>query len=366
MKSRVLVLTGVLMLSAVAADALGDGRRFDTGASMTAPASRAPEEIVKLAHFVGQWDVVYETYIGDSLATRADGMSEVTYMNRGHAFMERFHCMDHDGQGTDLSTIAFIVYNKARQLWSQGIANSHSERIAVYSGGFEDGNLVLHNAQRRRGGVILTYYRRVTTHVDDDHVDVEQQESVDFGSSWNTTGQLRYTRRSPSEDFMPTASDYGEAAPGLPEEATQFDFLIGEWNNAHDLTFPNGRNVKFSTNATAVHVLDGHAIMEYSWFDADPNVPDAATTIVRIYNRQMRRWECMYSTNRFNSILYFGGVKEGERIVLHQFDADATDSPISQWIFHDMAADTYDWHANTSRDRGATWKKTWIIQAERK
>ena len=96
--------------------------------------------------------------------------------------------------------------------------------------------------------------------------------------------------------------------------------------------------------------------MEFNWADLDPNLPDWATTIVRIWNRQMRRWESMYCTNRSQSILHFGGVPEGDRIVLHQFEAHLGDGPVSYWIFHDMEEDTYSWKAETSGDRGTTFE----------
>lgn len=366
MRTRVIALASVLLILAGSSHALRDGKRFDAGAEMSAPAAGAPTQTARLAFWIGQWDVVYESFAADSLVARADATSEVTFMNRGHALMERFYCTDYDGAGNDLATIAFTMFNKANDVWAQGVANSYTEKITMFSGGFEGERLVMHDARRHRGGVVLTHYRRVIDRRDEAHVVVEDLVSTDFGKTWKTTRRFSYTRRPASDDFMAPSSAYGEPAPGLPPEARQFDFLIGEWNNSHDITFPNGQNARFPTHATAVYALNGHAVMEHSWYDVDPNLPDAATTIVRLYNRQMRRWECMYSTNRFNGILHFGGVKEGNRIMLHQFDADASDSPISQWIFHDMGTDSYDWHANTSRDRGETWKKTWLIHAQRK
>ena len=132
------------------------------------------------------------------------------------------------------------------------------------------------------------------------------------------------------------------------------------------MNFPGQPRNQFTDNSTAVFVLNGRAIMEHSWFNTDPDHPNSATTIVRVYNRQMRRWESMYSNNRFNGILYFGGVMEADQIVLHQFNAHTGDVPISQWIFHDMGEDSYAWHANSSRDRGETWAKTWTIDFKRK
>lgn len=337
-----------------------DGKRFDPGATMTARATGATEQLDRVAFMRGQWDVTYETWEGDSLTASLDGQAELTYFNRGHGLMERFYIEEFGDD--DISTVSFLVCNAAG-VWVMGTANSYTESITVHSGGLEGSSLVLYNALRRKGGNQLTLYRTTLRKTNDDAFTIDDEVSTDAGKTWARAVMRAYSRRRVSSDFMAPSSTYGEPAPGLPEEARQFDFLIGEWNNQHDMTFANGRTANFPANGTAVYALNGHAVMEFSWYDVDQSLPDAATSILRIYNRQMRRWECMYTTNRFNSILYFGGVMEGDRIVLHLFEADASDSPISQWIFHDWKEDSYRWHANTSTDRGKTWNKTWIIEA---
>lgn len=357
----------LLLISALVAGPAGasrDGRRFDPGATMTSRSPGAPAELDSVSFMLGQWDVAYERYADDSLVTDTDGQAEITYMNRGHGLMERFYCPDAI-DGGELSTVTFLVFNKAADTWVMGVANSYTENITVSNGNFEGEYLTLMNVLRRRGGATLTYYRTTISNASPDGFIMETRVSTDGGETWTERTVRSYSRRTPSDDFMAPGSMWGSPAPDLPREAHQFDFLIGQWKLAHDITLPGGQEVQFPATGTAVYVLDGHAVMEFSWYDVDQNLPDAATSIVRIYNRQMRRWECMYSTNRFNSILYFGGVKEGNRIVLHQFGADAADSPINQWVFHDWTSDGYGWYGNTSTDRGETWKKTWIIEGKR-
>lgn len=341
-----------------------DGRRFDPAATMTERAQRAPEELDKAKFMLGQWDVDYEIWADDSLAAQTTGYAEVTYMNRGHGYLERFHSPEVDG--TELNTIMFLVYNSNANTWVMGSANSQTENISMANGNFASNDLVLHNVLRRQGGATMTFYRTTVSPKGDEQFDVQLDTSADMGKSWSKSVRRSYKRRDPSLDFMTPQNDFGEPAAGMPDEARQFDFLIGKWNEIHKMTLANGQDVEFPSNGTAVHCLNGHAILEYAWYDVDPQVPDQATSIVRIYNRQMRRWECMYSTNRFNSILYFGGAMEGDRIVLHMFDANTMDTPMSQWIFHDWQKGSYKWHANTSRDGGKEWNKTWIIEASRK
>ena len=117
---------------------------------------------------------------------------------------------------------------------------------------------------------------------------------------------------------------------------------------------------------TAVYALNGHAILEHNWYDVDPNVPDAATTIVRIYNRAMRRWESLYLDNRGHSQLFFGGAKDGDKVILHNFEANTTSPLIPRYVFHDIAKDSYAWYAENSTDRGKTFNQTWGITFARK
>lgn len=164
---------------------------------------------------------------------------------------------------------------------------------------------------------------------------------------------------------MKPQGTYGSPTPDRVPEAAAFDFLIGEWDTSHDMTFPNGQRAQWAANGTGVYALNGAAVMEFNWFDVDPNLPDAATTILRLYNRGIRRWENLYVPNRSHTVLYFGGVQERDAIVLHPFEAGASGS-MSRWVFHGIEKDAYHWYGEISTDRGETWAKTWLIDAERK
>jgi hypothetical protein len=355
----------IAMFPGLASSSLRDGRRFDPGATMTARAEGAAQQLDAVTWMVGHWDVAYTRHVTEDSSTTATGRSDITFMNRGHALMERFHCVDFDGAGHERNWLSFLVYNATLGTWGLGVADSWRENIVVYNGDRVDQELVLRDAARLQGGLTLTTSRLVIRRDGDDAFTVSLGTSTD-GETFAPAVTCRYTRLAQDDGLFTSADGLGEPAPDLPEQARQFDFLLGEWDFTNDLTFPDGRKAHWQAYGTAVFMLDGHCVMEYSSFDTDPNLPDAATTIVRLWNRQMRRWECMYMNNRFNGILYFGGVQEGDRIVLHKFDSDTSDVPISQWIFHSWKPDSYGWYGNASRDRGRTWRKSWIIEASKR
>ena len=352
---------------------LRDGRLFDPGVTMSAPAEGAPDELANLVPYLGEWDVAMTvTRPGQDGPTvlESTGHAKITFMNRGHAVLERIRIADFDGQGHPMATHTFLAVD-ANGTWAVSEANSWTQAITVTSGGFEDGSLVLHQAMRPGGGPGLLFMRKTYTPGDAeegkafDRFTSTLETSTDRGATWTTAVERRFTRRPASDDFFPVREDIGEPAPERVAEAGQFDFLLGEYDATNWLKQPDNE-LRWRSNATAVHILGGNAILEFGWVDSDPNLPDAATSILRIYNQSMRRWESLYLTNRNNRTLYFGGVREDDRIVLHPFAAQSGAGPLFQWIFFEVRENTYRWKGLQSTDRGASWDPTWTIDFVRK
>jgi|GEM_PF-1902764 len=344
---------------------LRNGRRFDPGATRTSRAEGAPAQLDALAFYRGQWDVHRTVFDAEGEPTHtASCLAEVTYLNRGHGLFEQLHCVDFDGEGHSLDTVALLAFSLTHDRWVWGEASSFTESIQV-ADGRDATPLVLHEARRRGGTPRQVFLRHSFRKVTDSGFELATEESEYEPGDWKPVVTKSYTRREPREDFFAPAGELGSPAPDLPPEARQFDFLLGRRTSTHELTPPNGQTLRWRSHSTAVHVLDGHAVMEFDWFDADPNLPDAATTILRIYNRAQRRWESLFLPNRGNNLLYFGGRKEGDRIVLYPFETDTGSGNISRFIFHDIDKDTYKWFAEGSSDRGKTFQKRWIIEVAR-
>ncbi len=343
-----------------------DGRRFDPGRDMTQRAAGAPEALDRVTGFLGQWDVEVRRPVpagAEGEPVRAKGRAEITFMNRGHALMERFHTADFGGRS--LSSMRFLGYNPGASRWWLGGANNRAESVWVADGAFNGPRLVLSDTRRLNGGVQRTEFRYTFEQPAENALKFALENSTDGGKTWTMVETRVYTRRTPTPDFLATGSGYGSPDPARPTEANGFDFLIGEWINTHDMTFPNGQKARWSVNATAVHALDGAAVLEYNHFNVDPSLPDAATTILRVYNRAMRRWENLFASNRGNGILVFGGRQEGDRVVLGNFAIDTSAATIPRFVFHSIKKDTYSWYSEASPDGGTTWTKTWLIDAKR-
>ena len=324
-----------------------DGRNLDPGAAMTERHEGAPAELDRVRFLLGDWQVTY-----------CPGDLQVS------GLMEALYTPDFDGAGTSRSTLAFLSFIPSAGQWAWAEGDSFTEAIRMANGAFDGDTLVLRDAVRPRGGARLVEleHRFLET---PQGFRYELTESADGGSTWKVRQRRTYTP-TPAEVAAPEpASELGSAAAGLPEAAREFDFLLGRWTSRHDLKLPNGANPRWTSNSTARYALDGHAVLEFDWFDTDPNLPSAATTILRIYNRAMMRWECLFLTNRTNSPLYFGGRRQGDEIVLHLVAHNTADPQISRFVFHDIGDDRYGWYSNVSRDRSRTFTPQWTIEVTR-
>ncbi len=342
-----------------------NGRIFDQGLKMTRPSSDAPAGTEALQTWLGDWDVTTTVAVNDTTQKVFKGQAHISLFNRGHGYIERYFSGNYQGSGKHYEVITMLVKGRNVPVWSMGIADGYKENCSVFSGNMMAGKLVLYNSERPRGSIQLQHYRATWTSVSENNKRYTLQSSTD-GDTWSTVLTKEYLRGDQTIVLPDSGAGYGVAAKDRAAEADQFDFLVGEWKAMHDMYLPQaGRRVQWRANATAVFTLDGRAVMEYNWFNTDPNLPEAATTIIRMYNRAMRRWENLFVTNRFNTVLHFGGVKDENRIILTAFQADAA-QPYSYWIFHDMQQDSYKWHSLNTSDRGETTTQNWKIEFTRK
>ena len=364
MKCIMLTVALAFAYSDTQAQQANNGQLYDQGALMTTRSPHADSRLDAMKDYLGQWNVAITRYLPDDSQHTSSGQAKVTFMNRGYAYMEQLHIEDVDGNSTEAFEMSFLSFNPANAIWALGEASSFTESIKLYDGDFENGTLILKTSIRHGGGLTRTMYRMTYQFDGPKNLEVRLETSTNAGSSWSPTLKKIYTRSNSSVQLM--ADDViGEPVKALPAAARQFDFLLGEWNATHKILLGD-RWVTFPVNATAVHALGGHGILEYSWYDVDPSLPDAATTILRIYNRATRQWESLYLANRGNALLHFGGKMEGDEMVLHLFDIDRASTSIPRFVFHDIKKDRYAWYAESSTDHGRTFNKTWTIELTRK
>jgi len=147
------------------------------------------------------------------------------------------------------------------------------------------------------------------------------------------------------------------AAQNLPctrEEASQFDFWMGEW----DLTWADGG--KGSNHITKI--LGGCVIHEA--FDGTPSMPLKGIS-VSTFDVSAGLWKQTWVDNSGGYLDLVGGM-EGDRMILVR-DAVLEGKPVKhRMVFYNIAENALDWNWERSEDNGATWTVLWKIHYQRK
>lgn len=343
-----------------------DGKNFDSGAEMTEASKFAPKGSDALLAMLGAWEIEESVYRNDSVIAKRSGHSLIQFNNRGHSYIERSYIYNVFNDGSDEYTISLFAKSKRVGNWGKGVVSDYKENVQIFDGNFDGKALVLYDAPRYQGGMMYTV-ERLSYSLGKNKFSFVFEESKDHGKSFTKKLRRVYTKSKKAHKMFNFRDDYGKANPARVSEATDFDFLIGEAISSHSMTLPTGQNVKFPANATAVQVLNGKAILEFNTIDVDRSLPDAATTIIRIYNRSMRRWDNLFLNNRSNSLYFFGGAKEGDKIILHNFTDNRGLGSMSRFVFYNVQENSdYDWYGETSRDGGKNFVRFWEIEIRKK
>lgn len=358
-----------LALPAAASD--GYGKRFDQGHLMPEISTSAPAELKWAAFMQGQWDITLIDH-RSGVALERQAIADIYPMNRGHGYMEEIHAPqiaadDHSETSSSppFDTTSILTFANSIGAWNYGEVDSLAEAVTLFHGYQIQNQLVLKHSERSNGGAVLSDYKLIIQPGTENTFSTELLISQDDGVRWKTVYKKSYRKREHDLDWF-LSNHYGTPSVNRPVETAQFDFLIGEWDSNHAISLAPGQTAKFPVNSTAVHVMNGMAIKEFSWYNVDTNLPEAATTIIRIYNRAMRRWESLYVSNRGNTQLHFGGRQEGDEIVLHNFMIDSRAALIPNYVFHNIAQNDYSWYGKNTADKGQNWNTFWTIEFSRK
>ncbi len=272
----------LLVVDVGAAQQPRNGKLYDPGIAMAAPAVAVAAETSRLSFLIGDWDVDMTTFPTDSTTAVRNCVTTVSYMNRGHGIMERMHCASNGNNEEEIEVVRLYAYSAGAGKWTAGIADGHAESISVFDGGFEDADLVLRNAIRIGGSVNVTYFRVTIAGGGDDPPRYFMEVSTDHGATWRLSQKMSYRKRAEPAPALTVANGFGAPAEDLPEEARQFDFLIGEWSASHEMAFPNGQTAQWQSNATAVYALGGRAARRRARdvSEKPPRPRDAASLIL--------------------------------------------------------------------------------------
>jgi len=145
-----------------------------------------------------------------------------------------------------------------------------------------------------------------------------------------------------------------------PPEATQFDYLVGDWTFTGVWKLPNGERQGVGT-WKARKALDGFGVVD-EWRVLDR--PGGSTVILgttyRIYNRAKSHWDMRF-LNVFNAKWdeQYAEWRDGE-MHLWWTSEDQRGTFQVRVRYYDISENSFRWRADRSYDGGVTWIENWL------
>ena len=154
---------------------------------------------------------------------------------------------------------------------------------------------------------------------------------------------------------MLTLSAQNTPRPCSAQEATQFDFWVGNWNlySADTLTGTN----------TVYKVMEGCAVQE------NFSSPDASYIgkSWSVYSPLTKLWQQTWVDNQGGFIYLTGKFEYGALTLFTQPGKLPNGKEVTnRMVFHSINLDSFDWEWEASTDNGTTWKNNWHIHYMRK
>lgn len=135
-------------------------------------------------------------------------------------------------------------------------------------------------------------------------------------------------------------------------ESMQMDFWVGTW-----------RTISSSGEGTNVITKDFDGCVIREAFDGGPNLGGFRGMSVSLYHAPTKQWRQTWVDNQGAYFDLTGG-PEGKNFVLTNIRIKEN-APHLRMIFEDIAADTFTWRWQNSKD-GKAWNDAWVVKYVRK
>lgn len=174
---------------------------------------------------------------------------------------------------------------------------------------------------------------------------------------------------------LPAAAQHGHGAPPsftAPAEASQYDFLIGQWELVAAPYVPGlAARIHGSPKLPGIwkawRSLDGFGIEDETRFTDESGNPRGFTLCVRVYDAKARHWNlASVDAYRATIVTSTGEWKNGE---MHQ-TGGGTDAEgrayVSRTRFHSITPTSFRFQQDRSYDDGKSWTEGFLkIEAKR-
>jgi len=171
------------------------------------------------------------------------------------------------------------------------------------------------------------------------------------------------------------AAQHGHSAPPAPtapREATQFDFLVGQWEIVAQpyvagLAAKIHGSPKFPGVWKAWRGLDGFGIEDEVRLTDESGNPRALTHTLRIFDATAKRWNISsLDVYRSNFTTANAEWRDGQMHVSSQGTDQEGKAYVSRARFHDITPNSFRLQQDRSYDAGRTWTEAFLkIEAKR-
>ena len=142
--------------------------------------------------------------------------------------------------------------------------------------------------------------------------------------------------------------------PGMEDRLRLFGQFVGDWEILEDRYLrPDGSWAKERGELHWRWILDGRALQDV-WMTIDEKTgkPRPDGTTLRFYDPKIDAWQVTWISPTQGVVKTLIGRQVGKEIVLERTTEEGY---LQKWIFSEIAANSFRWHSEESRDNGKTW-----------
>ena len=148
----------------------------------------------------------------------------------------------------------------------------------------------------------------------------------------------------------------GGVAPDFQQKLQLFSQFIGDWNIHSTWFLPHNVIVEGAGQVSFGWILYGTAIQDV-WTGEAINPPEKFPkkgfgTTIRIYDDNIKAWKCIWIAPYSSVVMTFIARQKGDEIVLEGTNAKGN---LENWIYSNITANSFEWRAEISVDKGLTW-----------
>ncbi len=155
---------------------------------------------------------------------------------------------------------------------------------------------------------------------------------------------------------------------GPPKEASQFDFLLGDWRARTTRYRPDGSEIGgYGGTWRARHLHDTRMVFDEFTALLDDGSEISYMATLRTYSTATQRWEMTFLiAHQPQLISSFSGIFEDGEMKLDGFGRTLEGEPVVARVrFFEITPTSFHWENRVSLDGGDTWYRDSAISAHR-